>query len=137
VLGGTQSGTNLPPLGDRIAAVYTFGAPRVGGKDFEDCVKSPHYRIVNKSDLVPWVPPTWLFGYRHSGDVRILKGFGERPSREQWPANLALTAIWMLMLYALGMAYWLRLRSHGVEDHEIKRYVVKLDQIAKVRGQWK
>jgi triacylglycerol lipase len=137
VLGGTQAGTNLVPLGDRIAAVYTFGAPRVGGRDFEECVKAPHYRVVNHSDLVPWMPPTWVFGYRHSGDVRILRRYGDWPAREQMPANLALTALWMLLLYGFGFAHWMRMRSHGIEDHEIARYVAKLDRIADLRGGWK
>ena len=41
---------------DNLAACYTFGSPRVGTSDFDRQVKCPHYRVVNRSDLVPGVP---------------------------------------------------------------------------------
>jgi predicted GTPase len=45
-----------------ISCVYTFGAPRVGDSAFasryEDC-KIPHFRIENKNDIVPHLPPDY------------------------------------------------------------------------------
>ncbi|NJM68999.1 MAG: hypothetical protein HC862_01575 [Scytonema sp. RU_4_4] len=45
-----------------ISDVYTFGAPRVGDSAFasryEDC-KVPHFRIENKNDIVPHLPPDY------------------------------------------------------------------------------
>ena len=38
-------------------ACYTFGAPRVGNYEYFRFVKTPVYRIVNSSDIVPRVPP--------------------------------------------------------------------------------
>lgn len=86
---------------DRIAACYTFGSPRVGNYQFSEEIKTPIYRVVNTSDIVPRMPPglaielsvdalrfvsslipfvnkiaTWLddrvSGYRHYGDMRYL-----------------------------------------------------------------
>ena len=42
---------------DSNGACYTFGAPRAGGYDFFKGLKTPVYRVVNASDLVPRVPP--------------------------------------------------------------------------------
>ena len=38
-------------------ACYTFGAPRVANYEYFASVKTPIYRIVNSSDIVPRVPP--------------------------------------------------------------------------------
>lgn len=44
--------------GDRLAACYTFGAPRVGDRGLMDRFRTPIYRIVNGLDPVPFVPPS-------------------------------------------------------------------------------
>jgi hypothetical protein len=38
-------------------ACYTFGAPRVASYEFFETLKTPVYRVVNSSDVVPRVPP--------------------------------------------------------------------------------
>ena len=38
-------------------ACYTFGAPRVANYEYFKDVKTPIYRVVNSSDMVPRVPP--------------------------------------------------------------------------------
>lgn len=40
----------------KIAACYTYGAPRVGTEEWVTQIKSPIYRIVNSADPVPMVP---------------------------------------------------------------------------------
>ena len=42
---------------DVNGACYTFGAPRVGNYSYFEEVKTPVYRVVNSSDIVPRVPP--------------------------------------------------------------------------------
>ena len=42
---------------DVNGACYTFGAPRVANYEYFDMLKTPVYRIVNSSDIVPRVPP--------------------------------------------------------------------------------
>ena len=46
--------------GDRLAACYTFGAPRVGDGGLTDRFRTPVYRLVNGADPVPFVPPSGL-----------------------------------------------------------------------------
>ena len=43
--------------GHRLAACYTFGAPRVGNPELEQYYRTPVYRVVNAADPVPFVPP--------------------------------------------------------------------------------
>lgn len=45
--------------------VVTFGAPRVGDRDFRDAFPVPAFRFVHNSDLVPDLPPG--IGYHHVG----------------------------------------------------------------------
>ena len=45
-----------------VGGCYTYGAPRVGGYAFFKGLKTPVYRVVNSSDLVPKVPPgVWSY----------------------------------------------------------------------------
>jgi len=58
---------------ERFAACYTYGCPRAGNEQFADHLfKVPVYRCVHRADLVPGVPPFFLWGYRQYGDVRFL-----------------------------------------------------------------
>lgn len=45
---------------DAPGACYTFGGPRVGDYSYFEFVKTPIYRVVNSSDIVPRVPPSFL-----------------------------------------------------------------------------
>lgn len=36
--------------------IYTFGSPKVGNKDFVENIKSPHYRLYNRQDMIPHYP---------------------------------------------------------------------------------
>lgn len=42
--------------GERLAACYTFGAPRVGDKRLADKYRIPIYRVVNTADPIPRLP---------------------------------------------------------------------------------
>ena len=42
---------------DVNGACYTFGAPRIGNYEYFRSIKTPVYRVVNSSDVVPRVPP--------------------------------------------------------------------------------
>jgi len=117
-------------LGGRIAAVYTFGAPRVGGRGFERAVKAPHYRIVNEGDVVPLIPPSWIFGYRHTGVLYLLAKGKVRPVRSrQWFVTffLALRGI-LLWPFSRTLLF--------LERHAISLYASRLEVIAHLRGRW-
>jgi triacylglycerol lipase len=124
-------------LGPRLAAVYTFGSPRVGGKSFGICVKAPHYRIVNQFDIVPMVPPSWLFGYVHSGERLMLKDKGKRAIRQQ-PGVFALFDSFQTFVSALiGTLLWpLNKQTLFLAPHDISRYASRLQGIAGIRRKW-
>lgn len=112
---------------DNLAACYTFGSPRVGTSDFDRQVKCPHYRVINRSDLVPGVPAPRPGGYRHTGDPRLIKKGPVLLRRDRSP--FALVA---LDLIALLVALPLR-RLFIIDDHMIWKYGAALKTIAKVR----
>lgn len=119
-----------PALGDRIAAVYTFGAPRVGTHKFAEIVKAPHYRIVNSGDIVPFVPPIWLRRYVHTGIPVLLKKGSDRPIFRS-PKGAALAGGLMSLLL------WPFTRQLiFLSRHDSSLYVANLERIARHRGKW-
>ena len=58
---------------DRLAACYTFGAPRVGDNELIDKFKTPIYRIVNGPDPVTLLPPAQWFVVGLKMTVRSLR----------------------------------------------------------------
>ncbi|MBI1250982.1 MAG: DUF2974 domain-containing protein [Alphaproteobacteria bacterium] len=117
-------------LGDRIAAVYTFGAPRVGDRHFRRAVKAPHYRIVNKYDFVPQAPPTWLSGYVHNGEPRILQEGKYKPQRKENGVGEVFLGMLSLLLWPFNRQLLF------LHVHNASLYAARLDAIAKVRGRW-
>ena len=117
-------------LGDRIAAVYTFGAPRVGGADFPNLVKAPHYRVVNSGDVVPLVPPNWLTGYVHTGMPILLKPNSDHPIRRSPWSSAFLLVLQSLVLWPFAR----RLRLLNAHDSYL--YITRLDRISRFRGKW-
>jgi len=62
----------LATMGRDVMAVYTFGMPRPGRRDFTDpynqnVLGSRTYRLVHGEDVVPTVAPSEPFGFRHVG----------------------------------------------------------------------
>jgi triacylglycerol lipase len=47
--------------GEKLAACYTFGAPRCGDDKMGPRYRTPIYRVVNGADPVPFVPPSHWF----------------------------------------------------------------------------
>jgi hypothetical protein len=117
-------------LGARIAAVYTFGAPRVGEKGFAQNVKAPHYRVVNDGDVVPLVPPNFL-RYRHSVEPLLLKRKVDRVVRKRSDG-------WIVPLIALSLIRSMLMgrRLYFIAEHDISAYCARLERIARVRGRW-
>lgn len=55
-------------------AVYTFGSPRVGDREFFSELAAPVHRVVNNNDIVTRLPPP--LGYRHVGELQYLDADG-------------------------------------------------------------
>jgi triacylglycerol lipase len=124
VLGGTSG------LGDRIAAVYTFGAPRVGQRNFSEIVKAPHYRVINSGDIVPLVPPNWILGYVHTGTPVLLKKDLNKPIRRSPRASAVIHTILSIFLWPFTRQLLF------LSAHDSSLYVANLERIAHYRGRW-
>ncbi len=70
-------------------SAYTFGSPRVGGREFHDKLNLersalPIFRYVNDRDVVTTVPP---FPARHVGHIRYITSGGEiEAGYDRWTA---------------------------------------------------
>jgi triacylglycerol lipase len=115
---------------DNLAACYTFGSPRVATLSFDTCVKCPHYRVVNHWDLVPGVPLPSPWGYRHTGDPRLLTGSELTEAlRHDHPE----TERFFVDLWSLGR--WTLTRDFSVvDDHMIWNYRDLLYDIEEARS---
>jgi pimeloyl-ACP methyl ester carboxylesterase len=115
---------------DNLAACYTFGSPRVATAKFDRYVKCPHYRLVNHWDLVPGVPlPMLLWGYRHTGDPRLLDGVDPTEVERRDHSPIARFG-----LDLLSAARWLFTHDFSaVDDHMIWNYRIQLERIAMAR----
>jgi triacylglycerol lipase len=115
---------------DNLAACYTYGSPRVGQEAFDRLVKCPHYRLVNNWDIVPGVPFPSPWGYRHTGDPRLLE-----PSRQpeealrqdRDPVSRYAIDIWALVVGLISRKFLV------VDDHMIWNYRRQLEAIAAAR----
>ena len=70
ILAATLLENNIP-----VQGLYTFGAPRVGDKSFAKQLDNKlrnkaHWRVVNKGDMVPHLPPEVFFS--HAGNRKLL-----------------------------------------------------------------
>lgn len=116
---------------DNLAACYTFGSPRVGTEAFDREVKCPHYRVVNNWDIVPGVPFASPWGYRHTGDPRLLKPNRrtlEALRHDRDPVSRTLIDLWAL---AAGL---ISRRFLVIDDHMIWNYRLQLEAIARARS---
>ena len=117
-------------FGDRIAAVYTFGAPRVAQGNFAEIIKAPHYRIVNSGDVVPLVPANWLLGYSHTGTPVLLKKNSNKPIRRSPRGSAVVHTLLSLLLWPFTRQLLFR------AAHDSSLYAANLERIARYRGKW-
>jgi triacylglycerol lipase len=127
-LGGalaTLAGARLAEAGVDVAAIYTYGQPRVGHGDFRarfnDRLEAVTHRVVNHIDVVPRVP-LLLHRYRHvgrrvyfdsDGSVHIDAGF--------W--RVALDDV------KYRITHFRTLRAAGLSEHVISAYVDLVERI--------
>ena len=125
---------------DNLAACYTFGCPRVGNEEFGETIKPPIYRVINAYDIVPFLPPAWIFevlgilvpfkwlrrrvrnfsGYDHQGDLRYLT-----PCADPKDVKVLTHYNEWSHLFAL----W-RHRHEAIAHHSIDTYIQKLARYA-------
>lgn len=113
----------------RFAAAYTFGAPRVGDKEFARYAGPPgHYRIDNGIDIVPKLP-LLVMGYKHSGHWCYIASGGGLwidPKPAAAIADMVVTAARGL----LKRSGWRRYAPVGMlAAHRISAYEVRLNGV--------
>lgn len=105
--------------GVNVAGVYTFGQPRVGNsvwaKAYDQALKNKTWRLVNRQDPVPRMPPA-LAGYRHVGNEVFFDALGERV--------LNPSLWWKISSDLLGTIDALRHRHlAALPNHFMERYI--------------
>lgn len=73
----------LDEQGTNVEAVYTFGSPRVGNRDFFSAYRPLTYRLVNHNDVVAHVPAEDVltggyhyYAYKHVGTLKYFDRHG-------------------------------------------------------------
>ncbi len=82
-LGAAMATLCASRLEERVPILYTYGSPKVGGREFCDGCDVEHYRFKNNNDLVTSVP-LWLMGYRHHGELQYLNYYGNIRKLTSW-----------------------------------------------------
>ncbi|KAJ7283083.1 hypothetical protein O6H91_Y349000 [Diphasiastrum complanatum] len=109
---------------ERLAAIYSFGQPRVGDKRFAEYMENKlndpinrNFRIVYGNDIVPRVPfDDQLFQFKHIAPCFYFnscyeeKTMSEEPHRNYIPVATRVTAIWefiqsFFLKYFYGESY--------------------------------
>ncbi len=114
----------LAERGVKPQGIYTYGQPRAGGirfaRRFQDELGDRAFRFVNRRDIVPTVPPVYLF-YRHAGTLIRIRTDGalvRGPSRvEPAPRRAA---------HHRSASRVPRNRA-SAPDHGIDRYIAALE----------
>lgn len=108
------------------AALFTFGSPRVGDRDFHKNISADVHRAVNGADLVTILPPPGP-SYRHIGDLYFLTEtapLSKNPSKS-W---LRIAKVRAIVRYAARLPWfrknWVKVRS--LADHAIVNYTAGL-----------
>lgn len=104
-----------------ITGLYTFGKPRVGDSDYAKFMGQLaggwSYRFVNRSDIVPRVPPR-ILGYRHVGQLRFIDSVGEiHAGVSQWNKMLLAFKAWAAWQTGNKAALAKPFSDHSMEEY--------------------
>lgn len=82
-LGGAMATLAASRFAYRVRCCYTYGSPRVGGRDWNRKQAWSHHRYVNNNDIVPRVP-FWIMGFRHYGVLHYINYYGNIRPMTPW-----------------------------------------------------
>ena len=105
--------------------LYTFGSPRVGGKEFAKNLNCPHHRFVNNNDIVTKVPLK-IMGFVHCGEERYFNAYGCERDPTYWQR-------WKDFFRGMW-AGWKQgkifdsLTDHGMDNYVIIAETLKVDE---------
>ncbi len=120
-LGGAMATLCGSRLEERNPILYTYGSPKVGGKEWRDGCDVEHYRFQNNNDVVPSVP-LWLMGYRHHGELQYINYYGNIRKLTSWQK-------FKDSIRGRGKALKKFQLFDGIYDHNIGLYCDKLKKL--------
>jgi len=82
-LGGAMATLAASRYSDRVVACYTYGSPRVGGRDWRAKQTFIHHRYQNNNDIVTRVP-FWIMRFRHYGELHYINFYGNIRKLTPW-----------------------------------------------------
>jgi len=114
--------------GGDIAAVYTFGAPRVGDSQLVNALACPIYRVVNNLDVMVTIPPPWR--WRHAGKQILINADGSlnlNPNPVNRLPSLVRQTVWLgeMLMQGLSSGYPRALQTllnQVLADHALESY---------------
>ena len=102
-----------------LEAVFSYGSPMTGTKEFVQGMRVKHHRWVNGADIVPKVPGAW---YEHHGELHYMNHWGN--VRE-------MTAVQRFKDQMRGFIYgWKQGLINFFINHSIERYSNNLARYA-------
>ena len=104
----------------KVLALVTFGSPKVGNKEYVNCLTVTHYRVQNNCDSVTKVPFS-LMGFTHHGTHRYLNYHGFFRDLTPWQRVKD-------MARSRARAYVKGQKFLGVYDHMMANYISKLEK---------
>ena len=109
---------------DNLKAVYTYGSPRVGNKQWVEHLKFVHQRIQNNNDAVTQTP-LLILGYRHFYPPTYINHYGNIRKLSRWQK-----------IKDMFRGRWAALKKFqffdGIYDHSMDKYCDKLHKIWQV-----
>jgi len=121
--------------GEDIAAVYTFGAPRVGDSQLVNALTCPIFRVVNNLDVMATIPPPWR--WRHAGKHILINADGSlnlHPNPLNRLPSLLRQTVWLGEMMAQGLTSGYPRALHTLlnqvlGDHALESYRSRLHSL--------
>ena len=113
-------------LKPRPCALYTFGSPRVAGKELaslmDDKLSGQVHRVVNYRDIVPRVPLS-LGGFQHVGELVYFRRNKQQGGRAIGDAMVLVLAVWDIVLRKIPGGWY---TPKAFTDHRVTEYIDRL-----------
>jgi len=108
---------------------YTFGAPRVGGRQLREKLSTPVHRVVNNNDFVTRLPPP--VHYRHAGSLQYIDETGTVQSDPERWERVVEQVLGHKSRAAENLRRWLKRDFEGIPydslvDHSPRHYAIHL-----------
>ena len=119
-LGAAMATIAAGRMQSKVLALITFGSPRVGNKEYVNCLTFAHFRVQNNCDDVTKVP-FMLMGFAHHGTHMYINYYGAFRTLTPWQQVKD-------MIRSRAKAYIKGQKFLGAYDHAMANYIAKLEK---------